>query len=87
MLSRAQVFEVIEKERQYQDATWPPHEGHAHSEHCLVLVDGYIKKAQAAWLTSQDETPVVQQLAKLAAIVVRALEKIEGSEVILNGLR
>lgn len=86
-LSREQVFDVINKERAYQESTWPSHDGHKNSEHSLLLLDGYVQKAKAAWLTSKNETSIVQQLAKIAAITVRALEHITGSEATLDGLR
>lgn len=86
-LTRSQVFDVINTEREYQEALWPTHDGHLNSEHSLMVLDGYIAKAKAAWLNSKDETPVVQQIAKIAAIATRALERINGSEVVLKGLR
>ena len=36
-LTRKQVFQIIDKEREYQDGLWPPHDGHKNSEHCLAL--------------------------------------------------
>jgi hypothetical protein len=48
------------------------------------LLEGYVAKARAEWLTSQDETAIVKQIAKIAAIAVRGLERIDGSEVLLT---
>lgn len=86
-LNRQQVFDVINTERESQDKVWPIHSGHNSSEHSLVLLDGYIRKAKDTWLTAADETPVVQQIAKIVAIAVRALEYVDGSEAVLKGLR
>lgn len=84
MLTQEQVVTIIQTERQYQEATWPSHEGHAHSEHALILLEIYLEEMRKAWKTSQNEVPVVKVLAKIAAIAVRGLERIDGSEVLLS---
>lgn len=87
-MKREEVFEVINRERNYQDSLWPPHEGHQHSEHCLVSLQAYLRKAEDNWIASAGELTTVQQLAKMAAIIVRALESIpEAEELLTKGLR
>ena len=86
-LSREEVFIIINREREYQDSKWPPHEGHKNSEHCLVSVNEYLRKASDIWIGSRSESEVWQQLAKIAAIVTRALESGNGTEELLKGLR
>lgn len=87
-MERKSVYALIDNEREYQERTWPSNDGHAHSEHAILLLEGYVTKAREAWLTSKSELPVLQQLAKVAAIAVRGLEKITGSEDLLTrGLR
>ncbi len=86
-LTREQVFKIIDTERQYQDNLWPPHDGHKNSEHCLALAQCYVRKAEDAWLNARDEVSTWQQLAKLAAIITRALEVGNETEALLNGLR
>jgi hypothetical protein len=84
MLNRTQIGKIIDTEREYQEKVWPSHDGHRYSEHCILLLEGYVAKARAEWLTSQDETAIVKQIAKIAAIAVRGLERIDGSEVLLT---
>ena len=86
-LTREQVFQIIDRERNYQDNLWPPHDGHKNSEHCLTSVQCYLRKAEDAWIASKSEVTTWQQLAKIAAIITRALEVGNESEELLNGLR
>ena len=53
---REQVFAILDQERRYQDETWPSHDGHKTSEHTLVLVRGYLRKAENAWIGSVRRT-------------------------------
>jgi hypothetical protein len=46
-----------------------------------------VRKAEDAWLNARDEVSTWQQLAKLAAIITRALEVGNETEALLNGLR
>ena len=87
MLSRAQVFEILDKERKYQDGLWPPHDGQKNTEHCLTSVQCYLRKAEDAWIVASDEVSTWQQLAKIAAIITRALEVGNETEELLKGLR
>lgn len=86
-ITREAIFEVINQERNYQDSLWPPHDGQKNTEHTLVTLQVYLRKAEDAWITARTETPVWQQLAKIAAVIVRALEVGNESEEVLNGLR
>jgi hypothetical protein len=87
MLTRQQVFEIYDKERNYQDSLWPPYEGHKNSEHCLASVQCYLRKAEDAWIVSRHEVATWQQLAKIAAIITRALEVGNETEELTKGLR
>ena len=88
MLRQYQVLELMAHERRYQDKTWPrdarrqvmygflaPH---------LVLLRVYLKKAEAAWTSSSGNLTGLQQVGKIAAIALRALEETEGSEKLLE---
>lgn len=86
-LTRAQVFEILEKERQYQDSLWPPHDGQKNTEHTLTTLQCYLRKAEDAWIVDKYETKTWQQLAKIAAVIVRALEVGNETENLLQGLR
>lgn len=100
MLNQDQVFSIISKEREYQDKAYNPTEklsrglGPTRADRDkdvtahLVLLDLYLAKAKEAWNVKGDNVPALQQLAKLAAIAVRALERSAASEVLLSeGLR
>lgn len=99
MMTREQVFEIINQERAFQDEVFDP-EGVVSSGQTraqrdtnvapgILTLDCYVEKAKAAWLhTKGDNLPALQQVAKLAAIAVRILERAGGSEKLLErGLR
>lgn len=98
MLNFKQAVDVVAKERVYQDNTYNANEVLSSgvtrlqrdldvTSH-LVLLDQYIEKAKIAWLTKGDNRPSLKQIAKIAAIAIRALERAGGSEVLLTeGLR
>ena len=97
-MNRTDVYTIIDTERAYQDRTYNPDE--VLSSGCtrrqrdldvtshLVLLDVYVKKAMEAWLAKGDNKPSLKQIAKVAAIAVRALERAGGSDALLTeGLR
>lgn len=99
MLSRTEVFALIDKERQYQDSTYNP-EGKVSSgltrrerdsevSPGILMLEAYVRKATNAWVnTPVDNLPALQQVAKIAAIAVRILERAgESQELLKVGLR
>lgn len=98
-MTRKDVFEVIDRERDYQDSTYSPDEqlsggaGPTRRERDrdvtshLVLLDLYIEKAKNDWNVKGDNRPALKQIAKIAAIAVRALEEAAGADAVLEGLR
>lgn len=84
-LSRGEVFDVIDAERNYQDNLWPPHDGHKRGEHLMSLIHVYVRKAEEAW-NAGDSLNMWRQLAKIAACVSRALESGDTDEL-KKGLR
>jgi hypothetical protein len=99
MLSREQVYNLIDTEREYQDYNYQPNSvttsGLTRRERDLevgpglTMLSAYVRKAEDAWVnTKGDATPSLQQIGKLAAIAVRILERAGGSEALLaKGLR
>lgn len=100
MLKREEVYFLINAERLYQDRNYDPNavlsSGATRAERDLdvtpglVLLDSYVRKAQDAWTDQKvgGSTPALQQVAKIAAIAVRILERAGGSEKLLTtGLR
>lgn len=80
-MNRATVYNVIKKERDYQDMNWS-HLGHDplvkqyhYAAPHILMIEDYARKAQALWTKSKDEVDVLQTIAKLATIAVRALEE------------
>ena len=53
----------------------------------MWLLDIYVDKAKADWNVKGDNRPALRQIAKIAAIAVRTLERANGAETILEGLR
>lgn len=101
MLTREQVFSLINTERDYQDLNYDPDEllsgngGITRRQRdlnaapgILMLVD-YSRKATDAWVnTKGNQVPSLQQVAKIAAIAVRILEQAGDSQQLLQlGLR
>lgn len=97
-MTRQQVFDIINTERSYQDSTYNPNEtlssGQTRATRDLdvtahlTLLDQYIEKAKTAWLAKGDNRPALKQIAKIAAIAVRAIERAGGSDALLTeGLR
>ena len=84
-MNREQVFQVIDDERIYQDRTYNPKalltSGQTREVRDLdvtphlVLLDLYVQKAKIAWNAKGDNVPALQEIAKIAAIAVRALER------------
>ncbi len=92
MLRQHQVLELMAHERQYQDKTWPRDAEtrvmYGYLSPHLVLLDTYIQKAKAEWTANAGELKSLRQVAKIAAIALRALEETEGSEELIEkGLR
>src|SRR5215471_18409041 len=97
-LSRHQVYDLIDGERKYQDKEYSPDEylssGVTRGQRDLdvtghiVMLDLYVNKAKEAWNKKGDNRPALKQIAKIAAIATRALERAGGSEALLaEGLR
>lgn len=97
-MNRAQIYGIIDKEREFQDGTYSPNEkltsGATRAQRDLdvtshlVLLDIYLNKAKNDWNVKGDNRPALKQIAKIGAIAVRALERAGGSEALLTeGLR
>jgi hypothetical protein len=70
------VFPVINGERDYQDNLGPNRtDGSEHSVHCyLVMLSTYLRIAQDAWTNNPGVLPCLDNIRKIAAIVVHCLE-------------
>ena len=95
MLTREQVFTLINYEREYQDRTYNPDErvssGLTRAERDkevssgILMLEAYCRKASDAWVnTKGSNVPALQQVAKIAAIAVRVLERAGDSQVLLD---
>lgn len=99
MLDRQEVFELINDEREFQDQNYNPNEllstGVSRGVRDLdvsagiLMLSAYVRKAEEAWVnTKGTNLPALQQVAKIAAIAVRILERAGGSAALLEkGLR
>lgn len=97
-MTREQALKVVIGEREYQERTFDPNEvmssGVTRGQRDLdvtshmVLLDAYVEKAKSAWVPKGSNLSALQQIAKVAAIALRALERAGGSEELLvKGLR
>lgn len=98
-MTRKEVYEVIDNEREYQDRNYNPEQrtssGVTRRERDydvapgICMLEVYCRKAGDAWVnTKGTQHPALQQVAKIAAIAVRILERAGGSEKLLEtGLR
>ena len=99
LLNREQVFNVINKEREYQDKNYAPDfvltSGLTRAQRDLevspgvLMLEAYARRAGDTWIsTVGTNLPTLQQVAKIAAIAVRILERSGGSEeLLIKGLR
>lgn len=97
-MNREQVYTIVDKEREYQDTTYPPTttigSGVTRAQRDkevvphILLIESYAAKAREAWVYSGSNKGAIQQIAKIVAIAVRALEVVSGSEeAVSEGLR
>lgn len=100
MLSREAVYQLIDEERAYQDANYDPGQylpsgfsrilTEKEVTPGIVLLSSYVRKVEDTWTNtaSNGNVPTLQQVAKIAAIAVRILERAAGSESLpSSGLR
>lgn len=97
-MKREDVYKIIDTERAFQDTNYDKDavltSGVTRGQRDLdvtshlVLLDIYVNKAKEAWLAKGDNRPALKQIAKVASIAVRALERAGGADVLLTeGLR
>lgn len=96
-MTRQEIFTVISREREYQDTTRNPEEmlnsGVTRRQRDLdvsphlVLLDLYVNKAKDVWNKKGDNIPALQEIAKIAALAVRALECCGSADAVSGGLR
>lgn len=99
MLTRQEVFDLINKEREYQDGNYNPEakvssgltrrQRDAEVSPGILMLEAYTRKASDAWVNTKDSNiPALQQVAKIAAIAVRILERAgDSQELLKTGLR
>jgi len=84
-MNKIHIIEVIKREREYQDTKRPrtdPFVQHKYSfaSSHLLLLKQYIEKARKEWEVAKEPLPVLRQIGKLAAMVVRALQEQESTK-------
>lgn len=100
MLSREEVYFLLNAERRYQDIQYDPNvelapnitRGDFDLEPTpgIVLLDLYVQKAKSKWARQgvTGNLQSLQHVAKVAAIAIKILERATGSEKLLTtGLR
>lgn len=72
-MTRKQVYEVIDSERDYQDTVWS---GHKHETGAyILLLKSYIDKAMEAWVVNDGDKPSLEVIRKVAGIAVNCMEE------------
>jgi len=98
-MNREEVYDIINEEREYQDKNYNPDavtsSGQTRRQRDLEVAPGvlmlqqYAHNAGHTWIrTVGTNLPTLREVAKIAAIAVRILERAGGSEALLTqGLR
>jgi hypothetical protein len=80
-VSRADVYAVIDGERDYQDAKWPkekvsdrPIATEPTVGESVVLLQQYVTMAIEQWTSQVGDQAALHQIRKIAAIAVRCME-------------
>lgn len=94
-MTREQAFEIVINERTYQDSFVPETEtvgsGITRADRDkevpphILLLEAYAAKAREAWIVKGSNKQALQQIAKCAAIAIRAMERVGNSEELLAG--
>lgn len=75
-LDRKDVYKLIDSERDYQDKTssnWE-HKSKPSFEAELLLIEEYVKKARTHYVNHNNNDHSLNQLRKVAGVIVRAFE-------------
>jgi hypothetical protein len=77
-LTRAQVYALIDGERDYQDSLGPDRREPVEVPHStgeyLVMLDTYLRKAKDAWTNTAGDRAALDQIRKIAGIAVHCME-------------
>jgi hypothetical protein len=75
-VDREKVYEIIDKERDYQDKKWggARHDAGHEVGSWLIYMRHYMKLAEAAISTSTDDKEALQMITKVIALGVACLE-------------
>ncbi len=73
MITRQEVYEAIDTERDYQDKQW---NGHTHEVGAyLTLLRTYLREAEESWSRSDGDRAALHSIRKIAAIAVHTMEE------------
>lgn len=76
-MTRTEVYEIIDKERDYQDSldsdrtVGVPHQVGSY----LTMLRSYMTKADQNWTDRAGDTAALHEIRKIAAIAVRCMEE------------
>ena len=77
-MQRADVYKLIDGERDYQDSLGPDRRLPSEVPHSvgdyLVMLDTYLRKAKNAWTYCPGVTAALDQIRKIGAIAVHCME-------------
>lgn len=78
--SRAEVYQAIDTERNYQDSQWPGRADNGHNAltvgEFVLLMQDYVSQATAVWTIEPKPTPkTLDAVRKIAAVAVNCMEQ------------
>lgn len=68
------VWKAIRRERAYQNKKYPGRVDSLSVGEWLLVLEGEIQEAKAAWLKNQDISPCLAEVLQVAAVAVACLE-------------
>jgi len=71
-LTRAEVYALIDGERDYQDREWPDDDHQVGAY--LTMLQTYMNAAHDAWTYNKGDDDALDVIRKIAGIAVRAME-------------
>ena len=73
---REDIFNAIDRERQYQDKKWGTIESRPHSvAEWLLILESELTEAKQAWIKKNGDHSALMELVQVAAVAVACLEQ------------
>jgi hypothetical protein len=75
-MNRATIYDVIDGERDHQDAKWGTIQQHPHEVGgWLLIMEKLLDDARRAWASSRGDGPALEEVRKVVAVGVACMEQ------------